>query len=87
MSLSTEHDLGLIEFVLTLCQMLWLQYLTMVRRKQLEKLLKTEVQLQKSLNSPAYFCLYSVCTVDKSKVEISQNFVALSEYENFRISK
>ena len=27
--------------------------------------------------------LLSVCTVDKSKVEISQNFVALSEYTNF----
>jgi hypothetical protein len=25
----------------------------------------------------------SVCTVDKSKVEISQNFVAFSEYTNF----
>ena len=27
--------------------------------------------------------LMSVCTVDKSKVEISQNFVAFSEYMNF----
>ena len=27
--------------------------------------------------------LLSVCTVDKSKVEISQNFVAFSEYTNF----
>ena len=27
--------------------------------------------------------LLSVCTVDKSKVEISQNFVAFSEYMNF----
>ena len=27
--------------------------------------------------------LLSVCTVDKSKVEISQNFVAFSEYLNF----
>ena len=27
----------------------------------------------------------SVCTVDKSKVEISQNFVAFSEYTNFDI--
>ena len=26
----------------------------------------------------------SVCTVDKSKVEISQNFVAFSEYMNFK---
>ena len=30
--------------------------------------------------------LLSVCTVDKSKVEISQNFVAFSEYINFNIS-
>ena len=28
--------------------------------------------------------LLSVCTVDKSKVEISQNFVAFSEYTNFK---
>ena len=27
--------------------------------------------------------LLSLCTVDKSKVEISQNFVAFSEYMNF----
>ena len=27
--------------------------------------------------------LLSACTVDKSKVEISQNFVAFSEYTNF----
>ena len=27
--------------------------------------------------------LLSVCTVDKSKVEISPNFVAFSEYMNF----
>ena len=27
--------------------------------------------------------LLFVCTVDKSKVEISQNFVAFSEYTNF----
>ena len=27
----------------------------------------------------------SVCTVDKSKVKISQNFVAFSEYMNFTI--
>ena len=27
----------------------------------------------------------SVCTVDKSKVKISQNFVASSEYTNFTI--
>ena len=27
--------------------------------------------------------LLSVCTVDKSKKEISQNFVAFSEYTNF----
>ena len=27
--------------------------------------------------------LLSVCTVDKSKVEISQTFVAFSEYTNF----
>ena len=26
----------------------------------------------------------SVCTVDKSKEEISQNFVAFSEYTNFK---
>ena len=26
--------------------------------------------------------IWSVCTVDKSKVEISQNFVAFSEYTN-----
>ena len=29
--------------------------------------------------------LLSVCTVDKSKAEISQNFVAFSEYTNFNI--
>ena len=28
--------------------------------------------------------LLSACTVDKSKVEISQNFVAFSEYTNFK---
>ena len=28
--------------------------------------------------------LFSVCTVDKSKLEISQNLVAFSEYMNFR---
>ena len=28
--------------------------------------------------------LLSVCTVDKSKVEISQNFVTFSEYTNFK---
>ena len=27
--------------------------------------------------------ILSVCTVEKSKVEISQNFVAFSEYTNF----
>ena len=27
--------------------------------------------------------ILSVCTVDKNKVEISQNFVAFSEYTNF----
>ena len=37
----------------------------------------------------AKFCeistlLLSVCTVDKSKVEISQNFVAFSDYTNFK---
>ena len=31
--------------------------------------------------------LLSVCTVDKSKVEISQNFVAFSEHTNFNITK
>ena len=31
--------------------------------------------------------LLSVCTVDKTKVEISQNFVALSEYTNFKTNK
>ena len=31
--------------------------------------------------------LLSVCTVDKSKVEISQNFVAFSEYTNFKRKK
>ena len=30
--------------------------------------------------------LLSVCSVDKSKVEISQNFVAFSEYMNFIIA-
>ena len=30
-----------------------------------------------------YRVLLSVCTVDKSKMEISQKFVALSEYMNF----
>ena len=29
--------------------------------------------------------LLSVCTVDKSKVKISQNFVAFSEYMNFNV--
>ena len=29
--------------------------------------------------------LLSVCTVDKSKVKISQNFVAFSEYMNFNL--
>ena len=29
--------------------------------------------------------ILTVCTVDKSKVEISQNFVAFSEYTNFKI--
>ena len=29
--------------------------------------------------------LLSVCTVDKSKVEISQNLVAFSEYTNFKM--
>ena len=29
----------------------------------------------------------SVCTVDKSKVEFLQNFVALSEYMNFNFFK
>ena len=31
--------------------------------------------------------LLSVCTVDKSEVEISQNFVAFSEYTNFTYLK
>ena len=31
--------------------------------------------------------LLSACTVDKSKVEISQNFVAFSEYTNFKRQK
>ena len=30
--------------------------------------------------------ILSVCIVDKSKVEISQNFVAFSEYTNFTLS-
>ena len=30
--------------------------------------------------------LLSVCTVDKSEVEISQNFVAFSEYTNFKLT-
>ena len=33
--------------------------------------------------SPPYFCLQYIST-DKSKVEISQNFVAFSEYMNFK---
>ena len=31
-----------------------------------------------------FILLLSVCTVDKSKVKISQNFVAFSEYTNFK---
>ena len=31
--------------------------------------------------------LLSVCNVDKSKVEIPQNFVALSEYTNFTVQR
>jgi hypothetical protein len=31
--------------------------------------------------------LLSVCTADKSKVEISQNVVAFSEYTNFKIEE
>ena len=31
--------------------------------------------------------LLFVCTVDKSKVEISQNFVAFSEYTNFNCGR
>ena len=30
-----------------------------------------------------FFLLLSVCTVDKSKGKISQNFVPFSEYTNF----
>ena len=33
--------------------------------------------------SPPYFCLY-LCTVDKSKLEIWQNFVAFSDNTNFK---
>ena len=32
-----------------------------------------------------FVCMPSACTVDKSKVEILQNFVAFSEYLNFTI--
>ena len=39
---------------------------------------------QNFAKSRPYFCLKS--TVDKSKVEISQNFAAFSEYTNFNIS-
>ena len=34
--------------------------------------------------SKIFTLLFSVCTVDKSKVKISQNFVALSECTNFK---
>ena len=34
-------------------------------------------------NEEIFTILLSVCTVNKSKVEISQNFVAFSEYTNF----
>ena len=36
---------------------------------------------QNFAKSPPYFCLY-ICTVDKSKVEISKKIVAFSEYKN-----
>ena len=40
------------------------------------------------LDSPAIETLHlSVCTVAKGKVEISQNFLAFSEYTNFTLSE
>ena len=39
---------------------------------------------QNFAQSSPYFCLY-ILTVGKSKVDILQNFVALSEYTNFTI--
>ena len=36
------------------------------------------------MKSPPYLLL-SVCTVDKSKVEISQNFVVFPKYMNFML--
>ena len=39
--------------------------------------------LQNFANSPPYFCPKYVVLV-KSKVEISQNYVAFSEYLNFK---
>ena len=44
------------------------------------KFIYSEKAKQNFAKSPPYFCL---CTVDKSEVEISQNFVAVSEYMNF----
>ena len=38
---------------------------------------------EKATKSSEISLLLSVCTVDKSKVEISKNFVAFSEYTNF----
>ena len=37
----------------------------------------------KNIQATAYNGARTVCTVDKTKVEISQNFVAFSEYMNF----
>ena len=39
---------------------------------------------QNFVKSPPYFCLYYIQSTVKSKVEISQNFVAFSEYMNFK---
>ena len=47
-------------------------------------LTQTEQLLLTSHVKSALWTVCTVCTVDKSKVEISQNFVANSEYTNFK---
>ena len=37
--------------------------------------------------SKIFALLFSLCTADKSKVKISQNFVTFSEYTNFKTNK
>ena len=71
------------------CILVWLRkiFVTLIKNdlhKHKAKLLSKFIYSEKATQCCEISTfLLSVCTVDKSKVEISQNFLAFSEYTNF----